>query len=257
MLNEPTIVAGLATAALGAASGSFLNVLVERTRAETSPWRGRSKCPQCARTLRWFELVPVMSWLMLGGKCRTCRTRLTVQYLLMELLTAGVFLLVWMAFGWTWLTLVGWAAAAMMIVLATYDAKWALLPDEWSYVLAGLAATVAFLGGLPVIEIILGGIIGAGFFAVQWIGSRGRWVGSGDILLGLALGLLVGWRMFGLILLLGYMSGALVASVQILRNKLSLQQSMPFGPYLLAGGFVSWLYGQELVDWYFNHAIFR
>lgn len=199
MLNATSIVAGLATAALGAASGSFLNVLVERTRAETSPWRGRSKCPHCARTLQWFELVPVMSWLLLGGHCRTCRNRLTAQYLVMELLTAVVFLLVWVAFGWTWLTLVGWGAAAMMITLATYDAKWALLPDEWSYILAGLAAVVALLGGVLAIDIIFGGIIGAGFFALQWVGSRGKWVGSGDILLGLALGLLVGWRMFGLI----------------------------------------------------------
>lgn len=257
MTTESTIVAGLATAALGAASGSFLNVLVERTRAETSPWVGRSVCPKCGRTLSWFEIIPVLSWVALGGKCRTCRTRIAVQYIAMEIISAGVFLLIWLSFGWSWLTVLGWGIGAMMIALALYDGKWALLPDEWSYTLAILGAITAWYSGIPALDILLGAIIGAGFFGGQWLLSRGQWVGSGDILLGLALGVLLGWRMFGLALLLGYFSGAIVAALQILRHKLSLQNSMPFGPYLVAGGFTAWLFGQQIVDWYFYHAIFR
>ncbi len=243
--------------ALGAAVGSFLNVVVERTRAETSPWRGRSACPHCGRTLAWFELVPIMSWVALGGRCRTCRTRLAVQYLAMEILTAACFLLVWQVYGLSWVTLVGWGVVMAMIALATYDAKWSLLPDEWSLALAGLGIVVALATDRSILDILAGGVIGAGFFAAQWVGSRGRWVGSGDILLGFSLGLLLGWRMFGLALLLGYMSGAIIASIQILRKKLSLQQSMPFGPYLLGAGLIAWLYGSDIVQWYFNHAIFR
>lgn len=256
-MSETTIVATVAVAVVGAASGSFLNVVVERTRAERSFWRGRSACPHCGRQLRWFELVPVMSWVALGGRCRSCRRRLTIQYLVLELLAAALFLLVWLNFGWSWTTVVGWVVAGMMLALATYDAKWSLLPDEWSYILAGAGAVAAWLGGVAGLDILIGAIVGAGFFAAQWVGSRGRWVGSGDILLGLALGTLLGWRMFGLALLLGYLSGAFIAAIQILRRKLSLENSMPFGPYLLGGGFVAWLYGQEIVDWYFNHAIFR
>lgn len=256
-MTEAATVAAVAVIAFGAATGSFVNVVVERTRAERSPWRGRSACPQCGRTLQWFELVPVVSWVLLGGRCRTCRTRLRYQYLAMELITAGLFLLVWLNFGWAWATLVGWAVTTIMLAQATYDAKWGLLPDAWAYVLAAIAALAAWLSGLSTVDILLGGFVGSGFFFIQWLASRGRWVGSGDILLGLGLGLLVGWRMFGLILLLGYMSGAMVAAGQILRRKLTLQSSMPFGPYLLAGGFITWLYGQEIIDWYFNHAIFR
>lgn len=247
----------VAVIALGTAVGSFLNVLVERTRQETSPWRGRSACLHCGRSLSWFELVPIVSWVALGGRCRTCRTRIALQYLTMEVLTAIGFVLVWLAFGVSWETVFGWGVVMAMIALAVYDAKWALLPDEWSFWLAGVGAAAALVAGRSVIDIFVGGIIGAGFFGAQWMASRGRWVGSGDIFLGLALGILLGWRMFGLALLLGYMSGAVIASIQILRKKLTLRQSMPFGPYLLGGGLVAWLYGSDIIDWYFNHAIFR
>lgn len=257
MIEQQTIVAAGAVAALGAASGSFINVVVERTHALTSPWRGRSACPKCRRTLSWFELVPVLSWLALRGKCRTCRARISHQYPLMELLTAVTFFAVWLSFDWSWLTLVGWGIVGLMIALTVYDAKWSLLPDEWSYALAGLGLVAASLSSLSLIDSMIGGAVGAGFFGLQWLASRGRWVGSGDILLGLSLGALLGWRMVGLALLIGYMSGALVAAIQILRRRLTLEQSMPFGPYLLLGGFVAWLYGNSLVDWYFNHAIFR
>lgn len=257
MWLDTWLVTLIAIAALGAASGSFLFVLVERTRSATSSWRGRSTCPHCGRTLRWFELIPVMSWVLLGGRCRTCRVRLTSQYVTMELVTALAFVLLTVTFGWTWLTIASFGTVMVMIALAAYDAKWALLPDEWSYILAGLAVMTALLGGARPVDVLLGGAVGVSFFGVQWLASRGRWVGSGDILLGLGLGLLLGWRMFGLALFIGYMTGALVAAVQILRRKLTLEQSMPFGPYLLGGGFVAWLYGEKIVDWYYNHAIFR
>ena len=253
---DPAVVLAVAVL-LGLAAGSFLNVLILRTRQAASPWRGRSKCMSCGHALSWHELLPLASFLWLRGKCRHCRAALSWQYPLVEAGTAIVFGLVAWRFGLTWLTVWGWVAASAMMAVAVYDARWSLLPDSFSIALAVAGAGFAAASRLPLADIGLGLAAGVAFFGAQYVLSRGRWVGSGDVLLGGALGLLLGWRMLGLSLLLAYLVGAVVASILLLMRRQKAQGAIAFGPYLVAGAFTAWLWGPGIVDWYFNHALFR
>ncbi len=243
--------------ATGAAVGSFLNVLILRTYQGQPWWRNRSHCPHCGTTLHWFELIPIVSYVALGGRCRSCHRVLTRQYLIVEVLTAISFVAIFQAGGLTALTIVGWFVVSCMIAAGVYDARWSLLPDEFSIGLAIGGAALAILYHRPWNEIIIGGLAGAGFFAIQYFASRRRWVGSGDILLGSALGLLLGWRLLAACFFLAYLTGAVVAVALLLNRRLRASQTMPFGPYLLAAGLVSWLWGDRIIDWYFRHALFR
>lgn len=241
----------------GAAIGSFLNVIVLRTKKRQQYWTGRSRCPRCRRPLRWFDEIPVVSYILLRGRCRGCRKPISAQYLIVEILTGLAVMFVWRAFGLSWAFLPALVAVGSMILLGLYDARWSLLPDQFSFLLVAAGLAVALMSRQPPIDILFGGAAGAGFFGLQYVASNRRWVGSGDILLGLGLGLLLGWRWLALAIFLAYFFGAIVAAVLILRRRLQLTSSMAFGPYLLASGFVAWLWGSRIIDWYFNHALFR
>lgn len=245
------------TLVLGLCIGSFLNVIIFRTHKATSPWRGRSKCMQCGQKIHWYDNIPLLSFVWLRGKCRSCSKSLSWQYPLVEVGTAIFFLLVTWRFGFTWWAVGAWVVTSVMIAIAVYDARWSLLPDSFSIALAIAGCVFALLSGVPPVTLVLGAVAGAGFFGAQYLASRGRWVGSGDILLGGALGILLGWRMLGLSLFLAYLIGAAVASVLLLLRRQKGNSAMAFGPYLVLGGFIAWLWGEQLVNWYFNHALFN
>ncbi len=255
-LADPAVLLTVA-AVLGLASGSFLNVLIIRTHQETSPWRGRSKCMSCGQKLAWYEMVPLFSFAWLRGKCRRCQKNLSWQYPLVEAGTAVLFALVAWRFGFNWWTVWGGVIVSIMMAMAVYDARWSLLPDSFSIALAVVGGGFAIATRVPLVDLGLGLVAGLGFFGAQYLLSRGRWLGSGDVLLGGALGLLLGWRMLGLSLLLAYLVGAVVASILLLTRRQKAQGAMAFGPYLVAGAFTAWLWGPSIIDWYFNHALFR
>ncbi len=242
---------------LGAAVGSFLNVVILRTHQDRPWWRGRSACPKCGHDLRWYELIPVFSFVALGGECRYCHHTLTRQYFLVEVLTVIAFIITFAHEGGLLPTLLAWLTVSVMIALAVYDARWSLLPDSFSIVFGLAAALFSVLSHRPVLDILAGGIGGALFFGLQFVLSRRQWVGSGDILLGAGLGLLLGWRWLTLCLFLAYLSGAIVAATLIITRRVKNSGNLAFGPYLLSAGFVSWMWGDRIIDWYFNHAIFR
>lgn len=244
-------------ALVGLAAGSFLNVLIIRTHHDTSLWRGRSACPHCGHVLSWYEMFPFLSFVLLRGRCRHCRRALSWQYPIVELATAGLFMVVLQRFGLTWWSIWGWVVTSMMIAIAVYDGRWSLLPDSFTVALAIAGAGFALAAGGSWPSLVLGAIAGAGFFGSQYLFSRGRWVGSGDILLGGALGVMLGWRMLSLALLMAYLSGAVVASVLLLTRRRTSNATLAFGPFLVLSGFAAWLWGQEIINWYFSHALFR
>jgi prepilin signal peptidase PulO-like enzyme (type II secretory pathway) len=237
-------------AILGAATGSFLNVVILRTKNERSWLRGRSACPHCGRQLRWWELIPVGSFLALGGRCRRCRRRLSLQYLIVECVTAAVFAMVFLRFGWTWETPVAMVIAASMIMIAVYDGRWALIPDSFSWLFVGSTTVWAALQYRQWLAAVIGLGLGLVFFGLQYWLSRGRWLGSGDIFLGAGLGLLLGWQQLLTALILAYLAGAMVAATRIIARRLTARSTMAFGPYLMAGGLAAWLVGPSIVRWY-------
>lgn len=241
---------------LGAAVGSFLNVVVLRSKQERDWIKTRSACPHCGATLAWWEMLPVVSFTIQRGRCRHCRKRLSLQYLIAEIVTGLGFLGVWFTFGFTPTELlVGWVVVAAMVLIGLYDGRWQLIPDPYTYLLAISGLAAAWLASIAWPDIIIGGLVGAAFFAIQFQLSQGRWVGSGDILLGAALGMLLGWKLLAVALMLAYFLGAVVAVWKLATRRATRTSAMAFGPYLVLGGYIAWLWGPTIIDWYFRYAV--
>lgn len=230
---------------IGVCFGSFGNVLIDRLpRGEKIV--GRSHCDACKRTLVAYELVPLFSWLLLRGKCRTCGVRVSARLPLIEAIS-GI-----LAFAALYAT-AGDVAPAIsfflslwsLLLIAVIDTHTKTIPDALTLVAfaAGIAYQLLAFGTIPYIA----PLILAGFFLLQWVFSRGRWVGSGDILLAAAIGMVVGtvdaavWT-----LLTSYAIGANVAIVLILLKKLRRGDMVPFGPFLVIAAYVVLLAGTAL-----------
>ncbi len=208
---------------------------------------GRSRCPHCTKTLGIVELIPLVSYLVQRGKCRGCGARIALWYPLLELFGAGTFLT-----GWAWtdawmpalsLGLVFWAMGVIVIA----DLRAQMIPD----VLTGLLALGALLLHAPdaLVSALIAGAVGGGFLGMQWLVSKGRWVGSGDVLLVTALGIFVGrWEYVVVALGLAYMIGAVFAGGLLLsRGSAARHMHIPFGPFLVAGALLTFIAGEQVV----------
>ncbi len=226
--------------------------------------KGRSMCPHCHHTLSPIDLIPVLSWVMLDGKCRYCRRPISKQYPLVELLTAILFVvsyLVW-PYGFEGAGMARFTVWLIMIVgfiaLAVYDLRWMILPNQIVYPLIALAVlhvlvqSVVFDGGTNAIrEAVLGLVVGGGIFYLLFQFSKGRWIGGGDVKIGFLFGLLVGGPFKALLVLfLASALGTLYLIPMLLLGKVSRRSRVPFGPFLLSATFIVTLWGQKIVDWY-------
>lgn len=221
--------------------GSFGNVVILRGIAGDS-LGGRSKCTFCSRTLHVLELIPVISFLVLRARCRTCQSAISWQYPLVETASGLLFLVAFwhdssvLAAGLLALCL--W----LLLIMSIIDARTGMIADALSIPLILVALLRAFLlGQFPLAAVIAG----VAFFGLQWIVSRGRWVGSGDIVLaaGIAL-MLLRLDLFVISLFAAYILGAGVAVVLLLRQKKTLQSAVPFGPFLAMGAGVALVCGE-------------
>ena len=263
---------------LGLSMGSFVNALVWRLHEQEKPKKkraasdaelsivsGRSMCPQCKHTLAWYDLLPVVSWLSVLGKCRYCHRSISWQYPLVELATAGLFVFSYVFWPTelnatleivpfiTWLmALVGLAA------LTVYDIKWMLLPNRVVFPLLGLAvgsvALQAILSPEPLTIILnaLGGLtVAGGIFYVLFQISNGKWIGGGDVKLGFVLGLLLAKPVLGfLMLFVASILGLIVSAPTLFTRKLRMTSRIPFGPFLIVATIIVMLFGQTIIDWY-------
>lgn len=231
-------------ALIGVCMGSFGNVLIDRLpRAETII--GRSRCDACHRVLSWYELVPIVSWLMLRGKCRTCGARIPWRLPMVEAVSGVV---AYAAFA---STPAPFEAASFfvglwaLLLIAVIDVRTRTIPDVLTVVvlLSGIALHWSRFGTIPTIA----PLVLAAFFAAQWILSRGQWVGSGDILLAGAIGMFLGtvqgavWT-----LILSYIFGAATATGLLLAGKLRRGDMVPFGPFLVLAAYCVLLLGERL-----------
>jgi prepilin signal peptidase PulO-like enzyme (type II secretory pathway) len=224
---------------------------------------GRSMCPNCRHTLAAKDLVPVLSWLSLGGRCRYCRKPIAAQYPIVELITGLLFVVFYL--GWSfslsglhlvWF-LYGLVYLVFFVALAVYDFKWFLLPDKLVFPLIGIAASQVLLTSLWQQSLsalwlpIAGACLYFGLFWGLFQVSGGKWIGGGDVKLAFALGLIVGSPLKAMLaLFIASLLGTLVSLPQIAWGKQGVKQHIPFGPYLLAGTFVVMVWGECLVRWY-------
>jgi len=238
--------------------GSFLNCVIYRLTPRQynggGLLRGRSFCPHCKHVLSWLDLIPVLSFLFLRGKCRYCQKPISLQYPVVEIATGAVFLLIILAvsniYTYAYLLLM----SCFLIVIFVYDLKYYIIPDKIIY--PAIAAALIYnllMSDIPRMSDILMSAFGAAaFFLAIVLVSRGKWMGVGDIKLAFFMGLLLGWPNILTALFLAFFIGAIMGLGLILSGKKTLKSEVPFGPFLVAGTFLAMFWGSEIVNWYLN-----
>lgn len=245
-------------------SGENMVTAKSDIRNPESVLRGRSQCPGCGHTLGARDLVPVLSWVWLGGKCRYCGAGISWQYPVVEIVTAVLFVL---SFWWWPLALdsiLAWTQFAMwlgvtatIIALSVYDLRWYILPDSMLRVLLVFALgrhILAAVNGASVdawlIAPLAGGVGAFLFFYVLYVLGRGQWMGGGDVKLVFVLGLLIGGVGTIAALFIAFLSAAAVGIVLILLQRKGRRDMVPFGPFLLAGFWLAFFFGEQIAQWY-------
>lgn len=246
------VVVGIA-AVFGAAVGSFLNVCILRLPRDESLLHPRSRCPSCGYQLAWYDNVPIVSWLVLGGRCRRCRTRISVQYPLIELLVA----LIWAAVVWLYgFDLTALAAAlfgTILLGIGVTDARHYLIPDEYTIGGLILGLLLALRSGLPGLwEALLGAGVGFGMlWLVAWVGERllrKEAMGGGDIKMMAMVGAFVGWKG----VLLTVFGGSLLGTLIFIPLNIRRQVLVPFGVFLAAAAAIVFVAGERIITWYLS-----
>lgn len=236
---------------IGVVMGSFGNVLIARLPEEKS-LVGRSRCPHCGYQLKAWENFPILSFLILRAHCRKCKRRISLQYPIIELLGGILFLLAFWHIGTISVASVALALSLwLLLLIATIDMRTQLMPDSLNIPFIVLAVIYAIANGSWNIPAVA---IACGFFVLQWIVSRGRWIGSGDLLLSFGIGwLFASWQQSLLFLFIAYVTGAVVASVLLLNRKTNMEARFAFGPFLVFAAIVTVLYSDQLL-WFFGFA---
>ncbi|MFA5184475.1 MAG: prepilin peptidase [Patescibacteria group bacterium] len=241
---------------LGLIIGSFLNCLIWRLYKEES-LSGRSYCPHCRRTIAWYDNIPVLSFLFLGGRCRTCRARISWQYPLVEMATALLFLLSFRqemsSPDFFLLLLRDWSLIVALIIVFVYDFRWQLVPMAVVWPFSALILVCNLFLGVPVLQILFFAALGSGFFLVQYLLTKKQGVGEGDIWLGLMLGLAFpsASRLF-LIMVVSYGLGAIISLVLIYGRKKKWRSRIALGPFLALGAIITLIWGEALINWYLS-----
>ena len=248
---------------LGLLVGSFLNVVIYRLHRGESYWKGFSRCLFCGHRLYAQDLVPLFSYIFLKGRCRYCRQPFSAQYFWIELATGLIFSLIfWHLFPGGDIDLVAgkalgsiflwWVLAAFLIVIFVYDWRYYLILDKVIWPAALVAIIAGILGNYSLADLLVGAVVGGGFFLLQFVLSRGRWIGGGDIRLGVLMGLILGWPQILTALFLAYVSGSLLAVILLIAGRKGWQDKIPFGTFLSLATVVVMLYGQEIWNGYLN-----
>ncbi len=245
---------------LGLIVGSFLNVVILRHGARTLG--GRSGCMSCGSQLRWYEMLPVLSWIALRGRCRTCRVWISAQYPLVEVITAASFVFIGIAPIELYLKALCLIVSALLVIIAVYDIRHTIIPDEWAYAFAFIAFIISMIGyanspdGNLVLALFAGPFTAFPLFAL-WAASHGRWMGLGDPKLALGIGWLLGVPLGLYAVFYAFIIGAIISVCILLpfdyirhvlgitrlggvQSGFTMKSEVPFGPFLIASCALLW-----------------
>jgi prepilin signal peptidase PulO-like enzyme (type II secretory pathway) len=281
----------------GLAIGSFLNVVAVRYDGEkflfsTKAIGGRSHCPHCKNTLRWYELIPLVSFVIQGGKCRHCKARISWRYPIMELLSGAIFLFIPLRFStvpyfanavaagaphvaaFIAISAIWIVAFEILLLIAYIDLLLNIIPDELNIALAlvalieiaffarafgignpsffGAFASVFGLQANVWVAHLVAAAAGVAFFGAIVAVTRGRGMGMGDVKLALPLGLLFGWPDILIIAMMAFVIGGVYGLIAITAGKKTMKSAVPFGPFLVAAGTIAFFAGSALFNWYFH-----
>ncbi len=236
---------------------------------------GRSRCPHCKKTLKWLELIPLISFLAQGGRCRHCKSRIGFQYPAVELISGLIFVFIPAHFGGNPALSALWIIAFEILLLITYiDIRIQMVPDELDVMLGAVAVFTAIFSigisgsgnisslagyaapfGLQdnfLASHIAGAIFGAGFFLFLILITRGKGMGWGDAKLALPLGFLFGWPDVAILYGVAFIVGAIVGAVLLMRKEKTMKSALPFVPFLTAGAVFVFFFGSAAAAWYFH-----
>lgn len=240
---------------LGLCVGSFLNVVIYRVPQHMSLAKPRSHCTRCGYVLRWYDNVPVLSYLLLGGKCRKCKAHISLRYTIVELAN----MLLWLACAFLlWdtsipLACIDMAVCSVFICVFFIDLEHQLIFDRFQLILLALAVASIFFDSTSVLSHILGGVIGFALFYLISLGfeklTGKEGLGGGDVKLAGAVGLLLGWEKLLFALLVATIPAAVIMLLAG-RGKEKEQRQFPFAPFLVVGFAVSMFFGSAVIDWY-------
>jgi len=239
---------------IGLAVGSFLNVVIYRLPLGQSLVSPGSRCPKCGYALRWYDNIPVLSWAALAGRCRQCRTPISIQYPIVEIVTGLLFLLV------AWLTPVGpllisrLILVAILVALFGIDLEHQILPN--SITLPGIVVGLMFSAVAPPgwKDALLGALLGAGVLygiaAAYYAVRREEGLGMGDVKMLAMIGAFLGWKAVLVTLVLSSFSGAILGMALIAAQRGGMKLALPFGTFLAVGALAAMLAGDPLITWY-------
>ena len=255
--------------------GSFFNVCISRIPKGISIIHPRSRCPKCKTEIRWFQNIPLISWLFLKGRCASCKTKISIIYPFVELLTGIILLFVFRHFyspdvkDWIIKSLIFSVFSGSLIILSFIDMKYFIIPDRftWGGVLAGISISMFYpqIHGFETMKegfvfssvsaLICYGILNS----VRIIGTfvyKREAMGYGDIKLVAAFGAFLGWKLGLLSIFFGAVFGSVIGITSVILSRFTLRSEIPFGPVLAAGAFISLIYGQQFLNWYSNYLMF-
>jgi len=254
---------------LGTIVGSFVNVVIYRT-VEGEDWvRGRSRCDRCRKTIKWYDNIPLFSYLFLQGKCRYCQKTISIQHPVIELIT-GLLFVWWYAIGFTFFRLVAapltiiqpmfWLIVGiLLLIIFMSDWLYQVIPDYANYGLGVLAILyrlyLSLSGAMRWQDFWLALLTGIVMFLILftiWAVTRGRGMGFGDVKFAFVMGVLLGWPRAGVALFLAFMLGAIVGIVLLLFKVIKPRQRIAFGPFLILGTAISLIWGTGIWGWYWG-----
>jgi leader peptidase (prepilin peptidase)/N-methyltransferase len=255
--------------ALGAAVGSFVNVVIFRSiEGESWVW-GRSHCDVCQKPIRWFDNIPLVSFVLLRGKCRACRNPISISNPVVEFLTGTLFLW-WYVGGEFFFHLTSqpfhyiqplfWLVVGVLIlIIFVTDAMYFIIPDEAVALLGMLTflyrLTLTLSGVMQptdFLRTILGTLLCTGFFFSLWFFTKGRGLGLGDVKFSVPFALLLGWPNVFVGMFLSFVIGGMVGLLLLVTKKKNIKEAVPFGPFLVAGLLVTLVCGGQILSWYMH-----
>ncbi len=238
-------------AILGLVVGSFLNAVIYRLHVGVSFMRGRSYCPHCKHNLVAMDLIPLVSFLLLRGRCRYCQKPISWQYPLVEAAMSVSFILLYWQFGLTSAFFVYLVYACLLMLIFVFDLKYYLILDKVSIPAIVLAFILsALVLKISVVSLFFGALLGGGFFLLQFLVSRGRWIGGGDIRLGVLMGMMLGWPHVLVALVSAYFLGSIIGVGLILTRRKKWHSQVPFGTFLTLATYAAFFIGPAVVDYY-------
>jgi len=246
--------------------GSFLNCVIYRLEKNESFLKGRSFCPHCKHILGWQDLIPVLNFFILKGKCRYCHQKISIQYPIVEIATGLLFLLIFnfqfqISKQFLIFNLLNlfyyWIIASFLVVIFVYDLRHYIIPDKIIY--PAIALTLIFNFKFLIFKqfqifksSILSALGASAFFLLIFLISRGKWLGFGDVKLGFFMGLFLGFPNILVALFFSFFIGAIIGVGLIISGKKTLKSEVPFGPFLVSGTFLALFLGERIIDWYLN-----